>query len=466
MVFLCKYVTLCVVPSPANTTAVFYVGFFDNWRGGYPSLLLMTTEIHPVSFIVEAPGIGFYQNGTIAGGGEAVVNFPSNIVMKSFTDANKGIYVWTSSDEVTLIGQSIADEPDLSSTGTFFVLPFIGSCDNVYVYYRMSVGSNSHSSTLLLVGIENDTRITVMTAQESKINAEGIYGYILSDTEFTFSLDKLQTAFIGSSLSYDSSLSGIKVVTNKPVSAFSGHECATIPEGVGGCDYLIEQIPPTTVWGRVYYTVPLATRRSYTIKVLAAYNSTVVDIYCNNSKESNTINEGVIIKKTYSHQENCVIYSNREVFVAQFSHGQSDDDVTGDPMMTAIPATIHYTNKFLSSTINDENYAHYVNIIVLAQYYQPDMMYLISGGENKSLDIQEWVPVKVNNISEAYATTVNISEGVVEVIHTNTSALMTTIVYGFARYKGYGHPGGFYFQELHNSIGMSFAHNKCLYTTD
>jgi len=83
----------------------------------------------------------------------------------------------------------------------------------------------------------------------------------------------------------------------------------------------------------------------------------------------------------------------------------------------------------------------------LAQYYQPDMIYLIAGGVNKSLNTQEWVPVKVNNVTEAYATKVNISEGVVEIIHANTSALMTTIVYGFVNDEGYGHPGRLSYQS-------------------
>jgi len=70
------------------------------------------------------------------------------------------------------------------------------------------------------------------------------------------------------------------------------------------------------------------------------------------------------------------------------------------------------------------------------------MIYLISGGVNKSLDTQKWVPIKINSGTEAYATKVTISEGVVEVIHSITSALMTTIVYGFAQAVGYGHLGG------------------------
>jgi len=318
----------------------------------------------------------------------------------------------------------------------------------------MSVSSNNLHSILLLVGIENRTTVKVMPTREIMLSRDNSWTYILGGTEFSFNLDKLKTAYISSTFDFDRNEAGIKVITNKPVSAFSGHECALLPESVGGCDYLIEQIPPTSSWGRVHYTAPLATRRSYTIKVLAAYNSTVVDIYCNNTKESHTIGEGFTFKKTYNYQEHCAIYSSREMLVAEFSHGQIDDNVTGDPMMTTMPAIIHYTSKFIFSAIRHANYAYFVNIVVLAQYYQPDMIYLIAGGVNKSLDTQEWVPVKVNNFTEAYATKVAISEGVVEVIHTNTSALMTTIVYGFARFKGYGHPGGFYIQDLHDLTGM------------
>ena len=44
----------------------------------------------------------------------------------------------------------------------------------------------------------------------------------------------------------------------------------------------------------------------------------------------------------------------------------------------------------------------------------------------------------------------SITEGVVEIVHSNTSALMTITVYGFARHVGYGHPGG---RLLHKITG-------------
>jgi len=414
----------------------------------------MTTETQPVSYIIEVPGIGFYQNGTFVSGTEVVINFSHEIIISIDTNSTKGIYVRTSSYKVTVIGQNLIEDSPWMSADTFFVLPFISWCDSAFVYYRVSVDSNSLFSMLLLIGTEDNTTVTVFPYYDMLLRAEGVMIGVFGRTQHTFTLNKLKTAIMGNSFDTDFNISGVKVITNKPVAAFSGHNCAIIPYHIGGCDYLIEQIPPTSSWGRVYYTAPLATRRSYTIKILATYNSTVVDIYCNNTKESHTIGDGEYIRRTYFLQEHCAICSHKEVFVAEFSHGQSDDNVAGDPMMTTVPATMHYTNKFLFSTIHYPNYTHHVNIIVLAQYYQPDMIYIKSGGVNKSLDTQEWVPVKVNNVTEAYATKVTISEGVVEVIHTNTSALMTTIVYGFARYKGYGHPGGLYIQRSHSSKGI------------
>ena len=452
-----SYFLSCVLYK-ATRYATFYVGFFeinrDDLHTKIPSLLLMTAETQPVSYMIEVPGIGFYQNGTIVSGAETVINFPREIIISISSNSTKGIYVRTSSYEVTVIGQNLNEGPQWPSADTFFVLPFISSCDSIYVYYRMSVDSNSDLSMLLLVGIEDNTTVTVFPYYDMFLRAEGVMIGVFGRTEHTFTLNRLKTALMGNSFATDFNISGIKVVTNKPVAAFSGHVGAVLPYGAGGCDYLIEQIPPTFSWGRVYYTAPLATRRSYTVKTLATYNSTVVDIYCNDSKESNTISDGEFIKRMYSLQEHCAIYSNKKIVVAEFSHGQLDDNATGDPMMTTVPATIHYTNKFLFSTIHYPNYTHFVNIIVLAQYYQPDMIYLIEGRGKKTLDTQEWVPIKVNNVTEAYATKVTISEGVAEIIHTNPSALMTTIVYGFARFKGYGHPGGFDIQRLNNSKGM------------
>ena len=414
----------------------------------------MTTESQPVSYAIEISGIGYHYNGTVTANNEDVVVLPCTAEVVSRGDQHQGIYFQTSSDRVILIGQNIRQSG--TSSDTTIVLPIKELFVAQYVYYAMSVPRHRTSfssrivdSAVLVVSTEDNTMMNLTVTQPVTIRVDDTDTNLTAGRQYSFVINRLQTVYVES----EEDLTGTKVVTNKPVSVFSGHECAFIPATFFGCDYIIEQIPPTTLWGTLHYVVPFAAGRSDTFKVLAAYNSTIVHIYCNDTRRSYTISEGEFIYEALTMQEYCVIHSNKEVLVAQLGNKQIGNSLSvGGEMMTLVPATNQYSNKFVISTIRnspDRGYIHYINIIVLAQYYQPDMIYLISGGVNKSLDTQEWVPVKVNNVTEAYAATVNISVGAVEIIHTDTSALMTVIVYGFGDGVGYGHTG-----ELVFTTGM------------
>ena len=89
---------------------------------------------------------------------------------------------------------------------------------------------------------------------------------------------------------------------------------------------------------------------------------------------------------------------------------------------------------------------------MLAQYFHPEMIYLKTGGMTEPLNTQGWVPIKVNNVTLAYGTTVNnVSMGIVEVIHTNKAALMSVIVYGFTGAGGgYGTTANAFISEIGN----------------
>ena len=425
----------------------YYLGFLANHPSvdSIVSILLTTTETQPVQYSIESPGIGYYVNGNLSVDDEVVLNIPSSVEVESIYDQNKGIYLTTSSDSITVIGQN----QYRTTSDSFFVLPVI-ELDGVYVYYGVSVRrtvvhSASVDSTILIVGTENNTMLLLKVTQYVNIAMGNTVTYLIPGREYSFVINRLQTVYIESR----EDLSGTKIATDKPVSVFSGHQCGNNPWDVSACSHLVEQIPPTALWGDVYYTAPLLNRTSYTIKVLAAYNSTAVNVYCNNTMETYTINEGEFIDRT-SQMEYCAIYSNKEVLVVQFSHGGSEDNSYGDPMMTLVPAANQYLNNFDFSTIRNpvgSSYDNYVNIIVKEQFYQPNMIYLIAGGVGKSLATQQWVPIQVNNTIEVYATQVSIPEGVAQVFHTNPSAQMMTIVYGFTRHDGYGHIGGIFLSQ-------------------
>ena len=418
----------------------YYISFINNYNGGTASVIIMTTDSQPVSYYIQAPGIGFHQNGTVTADNEVIVYFPSTAEVTSHVDQNKGIYLKTNSSGVTVIGQNVM----YGSDDTFLVQPIIKLSATMYVYYGISVPHTTvhnelHHSSVLLVGTENDTIMKLTVTQSVTIGVGATITDLTPGRQYSFVINRLQTVYIESL----DDLTGSKIVANKPVSVFSGHECANVPYDNYFCDHLVEQIPPTTLWGQIYYIAPLATRKSYTIKILAAHDSTNINVNCNNSLKSYIINEGEFLNITLQSQEYCALNSNENILVVQIAHG-GDEDGIGDPMMILVPATSQYDYKFKFSVLQKVDYDHYVNIVVMAQYYQPDMIYLIAGKASRSLNTQQWIPVTVNNVIEAYITQMEITDldSVVEIIHSNSAALMTTIVYGFIDYHGYGHPGG------------------------
>lgn len=429
------HVYICIFPTDDAVRNKYYLGYFKNWIGGRPSIIIINSHSQLVNYSLEAPNIGLHQTGSIQAHHELIIRLSSSIEVKSHHDQDKGIYLELNSDKVTVFAQNERS----TTSDTFLVTPVTNHCIEEYTYYGLSVIRSSSSyrdyySSVLIVGTQNNTIMNITVPQSVIVKVGNVISSLIAGTQYSFVINRLQTIYIRS----HEDLSGTKVVTDKPISMFSGHECARIPWNTGDCDHMIEQILPTALWGQVYYAVPFATTKSYTIKVLAACSFTVISIWCKTSNQTTLINEGEFT--TIMLQEYCAIHSYKKVLVSQFSHAGG----ISDPMMIALPAKIHYADKFDVSTIRNpsrSSYNHYVNIIALAKYYQPNMIYMIANGVNKSLIAEKWIPITVNNIIEAYGTQVKIKEGLVKIVHSNTSALMTTTVYGFASIEGYGHSG-------------------------
>ena len=412
----------------------YYTGFYG---GGSVSLYLTNTGSLDLSYTIEAPGVGYYTDGTISGTGSTIISLPSGLITGSYNDQNKGIYLKTNSTNVVVIGQNDAS----IRSDTFLALPTVKVCCTHYIYYGISVSSGRGDNVVLIVGTENNTMMNVTVTQSVNVKINDTVSSLTHGSQYSFIVNRLLTVYIGSS----SDLTGTRIITDKPVSVFSGHECGNVLSlSYRDCNHLVEQIPPTTYWGKTYYIAPLQGRSGYTIRVLAAYNSTEVFTDCNNTRNSYTINAGNSF--TVTQQYYCVIHSNKEILVAQYSSGNYYDRRTGGPMMMLVPATVHYSNEINLSTISS-GYSNYINIIVLKEYYQPSMMYWITGGVKRSLQSQSWNTITFNQVTEAYYTQLSVSNGPVTIIHTTANALMSAVVYGFDYREAYGHPGGFSVQK-------------------
>ena len=365
--------------------------------------------------------------------------------MTSYNQYYHGIHVETSSNKVTVIGRSYTS----STTDTYLALPVIKyQTVSEYMYYAMSVSSPNSYSVILIVGTEDNTAVSLRFGAYLHVYVQG-YRFIYN--HYSFTINRLQTVYIyPGSASHD--LSATKITANKPISVLSGHRGAYIPYAYGRYGYLIEQIPSTIYWGKVHYVAPLATRQTYILKVVTAYYITTVTVYCNNSvQHSSILLEQNHFYLNLENQEYCAVHSDNDIMVAQFSSGRNGQD----PSMGLVPATNNYASRFQFPVtpfryVADSLYTQsFINIIVMAQYYQPDKIYLIRDGAKMPLSTQIWTSIRVKNVVEAYATKVAVLPGVVEIIHANKEALMTTMVYGIDQQIGYIHPGGL----LHNLLG-------------
>ncbi|XP_065894448.1 uncharacterized protein [Dysidea avara] len=451
-------VNLLLLLSTSALGAEYYLGFIAHFTHN-PSVVLITMETQPVQYLIEAPEAGYCANGTIIPNSQHSIKLPGNLIGKSntfpsrFDVVPKGIYLKTSSDSVMVIGQSTATH----TTDTFLAVPTKDLCHKKYVYYPVSVSTYVRADgSVAIVGTEDNTVVNITVSTSSNINLNSTSGWrrLTRRTQYSYVINRLQTVYLAA---YIRDLTGTKIEADKPLSVFSGHECAFIPFTTYSCDHLLEQVLPTALWGTVYYVAPLATRRSYTIKVIAASRHTNVQIYCNGTQSNYTIGVGQFITNAYRNQEYCAFVSNKKISVTQFSHGTAEDGL-GDPMMTLVPAITDYSSRIISSTIHDPihpSYREFINVVVLADYFQPTLMYLNVGGKNQSMESFSWTPITVDNSTEAYAALVplNIVEGIFEIVHTNKAAMMSAVVYGFyvdpvarsERYnrEGYGHPAGF-----------------------
>ena len=459
--------------------AEFYIGFFRG-RSYDPCLVLVTAET-PVNYSVEAPGVGYYENGTILANSRVIVNLSRSVIVSSYNDQNKGIYLKASSDKVTVISQSTKGRhwnkirQIAKFLDTFIVNEITDLRLSEYEYFAVSVNGSSgssyysYNSSVLIVGTRNNTllQLTVtqpVTTRVGDVNATTL----IPGIEYSFVINRLQTVYLSST----NDLTGTRIVTSRPVSVFSGHGYIGIIWDNYPRAYLIEQMPPTTSWGNVYYVIPFANQLGYAVKILAA-SECVVNIHCTNFPNFNntsvSLRRGESVFEMFLNNKTCTIWSVSNILAVQFSIGYR---YYNGPMMTLVPSPVHYLSKIIFSTFfSDHDYSyyddgdlpwtHYINIIVLAQYYQPDMIYLVTGEMNKSLDTQEWMPIKVNNITEAYGTTIyNISSvGICEIIHTNKAALMSVIVYGFASKGGYGTTANVFSSVIGNLICC----NHCLF---
>ena len=429
----------------------FYVTFLPYVAPNYEDvkLFITTPEQVSVTFTISAPGMGHTRTATVDPGRVKEVTFnEANYALRSTTDRSKGIIIKTENERQIFVygAQQVPYSMD-----SFLVLPPHDLGAKSYTYMaamihtrdrgRLVGGWKDIHALIGIVSVEDCTHLTITPTCNVTIGAK----VVAAGDSINVTLHRAETLLI----QCVGDLTGTKVTSNRPISFFCGDQCPYIPNGVPACDQIVEQLPPVEAWGNKFVTVPLKTRRSFDVfLIVAASQDTTVNITCtlrngdHGSVNTFHLNEGGFADVQVRSAHFCWVEADKRILLLQFAIGQTGDDVVSDPFMALVPAVSHYTNPFtlpiVNSTFND--FTHYLNIIIPAEHYQPDQIFLDSQSL-QSLAL-EFVAIVHNGETMAYATQVTVNATTHTLMHGNSSGVIGVVAYGFAYGSSYGHTGG------------------------
>jgi len=365
----------------------------------------------------------------------------------------EGIHILAAdNNEITVIG---SNEEFFSNDG-FLALPCPRLPVEQYEYFAVSLPPTSAEfvtfvtaeSAILIVSCNNGTQVT-FTPTQNVTNPLDSASTIPAGNSTTVTLAESQPLYIQSS----GDLTGTRIVSNQPISFFSGHECASSPPSQGDvCDHTVEQIPPTATWGRIFLTAPSADRTTGDMfKVVASRENTLVNATCVNqgTPTDTPIAPNFTISLAAAGDpwsfnatatEYCSIEADKPILVVQF--GKRALGSQANVYMTLVPAVSQYRNDIRFSVVSSPGLSpvHRTNIFVSPMYFQPENITVDGVGGSP----EQWVALRCSNGGVCgYARQIQLPGTRPRLIrHDNPEASLGVIAYGSTDSEAYGYPGG------------------------
>lgn len=269
----------------------------------------------------------------------------------------------TSEEDVMVYGHS----QSVMTSDAFLVLPTDVLGMNYYVLaYKSDIsygGLSNTPSQFAIVATEDNTEINIFPMAFTYVNGYDYQNIILNKG------DVYLVQANASNSSNNNDLTGSKIISDKPIAVFAGHQRTPIPSGeLSGTpsrDFLIEQMPPVKNWGKNAFIVPFQQENNQSsqgddiYRVLAAYDDTEVTI---DDSEKIFLDETEFFEKPITNPSK--IKANKPILVAQYKKtagsGGGSNQGTGDPMMMLIPPKEQFMLNY--RVINAQAYEAYTTM--------------------------------------------------------------------------------------------------------
>lgn len=459
----------------------FFIGFMrsvgGNIRATNLRLVIGTTKPNKseVEFVVESNG-QLIHKGNVVKPSPVKISIPQElqIINNDHENRQKGIHVYTVSqnDTVYVLAENFIHT---LTYGVFLAYPcgFEVTEENnpkpyEYIVTSTEVLSFFHSE-FLLVGCYNDTLFDIIPAQPVDLPEDlqaknGSYADLISvnaSGNYSATIHRMQTLLVLSA--HD--LSGTRILSNKPLTVISGHECARVPISTSGCEPFAVYIPPTNAWGKRFLLVPFAGRNGpQTFKAISSVDNTTFSYTCNATSHTST--QKRILELNTS--QPCYLESSSPTLIVQFSTGQ-DIDRRGDPAIALISPVENYVHETELLTLPFE--ANYISITASVNYFDCSSMFLDGLPLNCTWD--EIYDRHGSTVGYACSLFLNGSDNHVQhILHSGDSdGLFSSLAYGFkfsgAIHEGYAYLTGMNFHQtpMPNAITMATGQGEDVQST-
>ena len=283
------------------------------------------------------------------------------VVSSSFGDRFKGIHLETNLP-ITL---SVVDSYNYH---TYLTLPCHDYQISQYEYYTVSTGNNSYRNTAmsqaLLVGCQNNTTVTITPSVDLSLpnntQEPDIDIVVSKGISHTVLLHEGQTLYFGAP---DVDITGTHIVSDKPLTVITGHECGNRPDLTNYCYPVQLQVPPTVTWG-TKYILPSITDTYFGdypvyVKIITADRDTTITSVCNETVNTTHYDtQGSVNSFYYNNSFNCYVEANKPILVTAFI--RNDYGIS----LTMVSPMEQYSNK-IDFDIYDIGYVYSHEVIVI-----------------------------------------------------------------------------------------------------
>ena len=312
---------------------------------------------------------GVFHEGRVLRGQAVRVPLTLGLIVFETNPSNtaerfKGIRIKTQGNRKIVV---YAQHEELSFNDGYLALPIItvlpeGRSHEYMVASLQEADSTGNEATgidsvALIIGTENDTQLTVIPPSTipTGISYPGspLGGFFAGEDDSlnTITIRQFEAVYL-QLRAPPGDLTGTRIISNKPITVITGHECGNVSFEADRCEYLIEQIPPIDMWGTKIAVVPLRTRANDLIKVIAAQNFTTVSVTRTDINSSIATTDPSITLNAGQFKELVIgdyslIQSNRPIAVVQFSMSWQQKGVKlSDPFMLYVPPCEQYHNSY------------------------------------------------------------------------------------------------------------------------